>query len=70
MFLTCVSPPTLVVSIIMDRGRIIFGVIGFSSSLWVLLPILKNWLSVQMKRVNLEMVSRALEEAEAKLQRV
>ncbi|GJW13304.1 hypothetical protein Tco_0017437 [Tanacetum coccineum] len=53
----------------MDRGQITFGVIGFSSSLCVRLPILKNWRSMQMKRVNSEMASRALEEAEVKLQR-
>ncbi|KAJ0014110.1 hypothetical protein Pint_19837 [Pistacia integerrima] len=48
----------------MDYGRLIFAIIGFSSSFFLCLPSLKRWHRHQISQENLRLVTEALDQAE------
>ncbi|KAJ0079113.1 hypothetical protein Patl1_22571 [Pistacia atlantica] len=51
----------------MDYDRLIFAIIGFSSSFFLCLPSLKRWLRHQISQKNLRLVSEALDLAEERM---
>ncbi|XAR49125.1 hypothetical protein NMG60_11032204 [Bertholletia excelsa] len=53
----------------MDLGRLVFAVIGFSTSFFLCLPNLKKWQAKQITREKLKMVNEALGEAEERVRR-
>ncbi|KAJ0079114.1 hypothetical protein Patl1_22572 [Pistacia atlantica] len=48
----------------MDYGRLVFAIIGFSSSFFLCLPSLKRWHRHQISQENLRLVTEALDQAE------
>ncbi|KAM1051837.1 hypothetical protein PS1_033555 [Malus domestica] len=53
----------------MDFGRVIFALIGFSSSLFFFVPNIKSWYTQQVTTEKLRIISEALKQAEKRATR-